>query len=251
MGFNIGTDFDRAIQWDLRLERELPFLRAWLRSWNARQVLDLGCGTGRHCLALAQAGFEMTGMDSNPEMLRVAEELIAEHPAQAGRCHFVAGDLRRPLGLPAQDAALCLGNSLCLLHDLDEVSQALSAMRDSLRPRGGLILHVLNYWKFRDPARAFFPLKTDVEDGLARRHFLKMIELHEAHALVHLIRIEQDPAGSWTRQVRSDRLLRLDASRLRTLLLSCGFREIQAYGSLQGETFLADSHDLVLCCRRQ
>ncbi|MFA7331265.1 MAG: class I SAM-dependent methyltransferase [Candidatus Delongbacteria bacterium] len=250
MGFNIGTDFDRAIQWDLRLERELPFLRAWLRSWNARHVTDLGCGTGRHCLALAQAGFELTGLDSNEEMLVAAGELLDGHPELAARCRFLAGDLRQPLGLPPQDAALCLGNSLCLLRDLDEVAQALSVIRDSLRPRGGLILHVLNYWKFRDPARAFFPLKTDEEDGQARRHFLKMIELHEHHALVHLIRIEQDPAGHWARQVRSDRLLRLDAPLLRKLLLGCGFRELQAYGSLQGETYQADSHDLVLCCRR-
>lgn len=245
MAFTIGTDFSNAIQWNLRLDKELPFLRAWLRSWNARRVLDLGCGTGQHCLGLAEFGFDMTGVDNSPEMLREARELTQGN----SRCRFLEGDLRHPGAVGAQDAVLCLGNSLCLLDKLADVEQALSAARDCLHARGGLILHVLNYMKFRDPARAFFPLKTDLESGRPLRHFLKMIELQSEHAWVHLVRIEEQN-GAWTRTVRSDRLLQLDSLQLRSLLLKVGFGEIQAYGSLQGESYQASSHDLVLCCRR-
>lgn len=250
MGFTIGTDFDRAIPWAARLDKELPFLRAWLRSWNARQVLDAGCGTGRHSLALAGCGFHVTGVDNDPAMLREAGRLLAEAGILDGSCRFREGDLRLPAPEAPHDAALCVGNSLCLLGDLDEVRRSLAALRDSLAPRGGLLLHVLNYLRFRDPARSFFPLKTDMEDGRAVRHFQKMIQLDGERAWVHMIRIEEEEAGRWTRQVRSDRLLVLDAPRLRSLLLQAGFGEIQAFGSLQGSAYQADSHDLVLCARR-
>jgi SAM-dependent methyltransferase len=250
MAFTIGTDFDRAIPWAARLDKELPFLRAWLRSWNAGHVLDAGCGTGRHSLALAGCGFHVTGTDIDPAMLTEAVRLAEESPPTAGSCRFLAGDLRFPAPGSPFDAALCVGNSLCLLPTVDEVRQALAALRDSLAPRGGLLLHVLNYLRFRDPASSFFPLKTDLVEGKAVRHFQKMIQLDGDGAWVHMIRIEEGEDGRWTRQVRSDRLLVLDAPRLRSLLLQAGFGEIQAYGSLQGGGFQADSHDLVLCARR-
>ncbi|MDP2361839.1 MAG: class I SAM-dependent methyltransferase [bacterium] len=258
MSFTIGTDFDRATNWQARLDRELPFLRAWLRSWNAREALDMACGSGRHCLGLAAMGFRMTGVDRDPAMLETAHALAA--PARAGddgwlslapgACRFLLGDLLEPPDLEAQDGVLCLGNSLCLLASQEEAGRALAAFRDRLARRGGLLIHVLNYQRFRNPAQAFFPLKTDFVDGRPLRHFLKMIEVKDAVARVHLVRIEEDGPGRWIRQVKSDRLLALDAGPLQELVLAAGFGEVQVYGSLKGELYHADSHDLVLCARR-
>lgn len=39
-----------------------------------RPVLEVGCGTGRITLALARAGFRVTGVDPSPAMLAVADE---------------------------------------------------------------------------------------------------------------------------------------------------------------------------------
>ncbi len=41
-------------------------------------VLDLGCGTGSLCVALAKHGYEMIGVDISPEMLHVASEKNAK-----------------------------------------------------------------------------------------------------------------------------------------------------------------------------
>ena len=37
-------------------------------------VLDLGCGTGQMTRRLAQAGYDMIGVDSSPDMLEIAQE---------------------------------------------------------------------------------------------------------------------------------------------------------------------------------
>jgi SAM-dependent methyltransferase len=65
-------------------------------------VLDLGCGTGRHALLLAESGYRMVGVDRSPEMLTNAREQIAHcSPERLARLsssgalpEFVEGDLQ-------------------------------------------------------------------------------------------------------------------------------------------------------------
>lgn len=245
MSFTIGTDFDKATQWTKRLDQEIPFLRAWLRSWNASQVLDLACGTGRHCVALAGHGFSMTGVDAGQDMLHQARVLAEE---AAVPCTFMEGDMRGPWLTRTPEAILCLGNSLCLLPDWQAIRQSLAAMHSHLAPGGGIILHVLNYQRLA--ANSFFPLKTDYEQGTAIRHFLKMIEVKGDEARVHMVRIEQNEEGHWVRHLASDRLTVLRAPDLMHEVVLAGFGDVQVYGSLKGETYHATSHDVVLCARK-
>ena len=64
-----------------RTASELAYLQAVLEEKApGRRVVDLGCGIGRHAIGLAQAGFEVTGLD-------VSECAIGEakrHAARAG-----------------------------------------------------------------------------------------------------------------------------------------------------------------------
>lgn len=55
-------------------EMSFPPVYAHLKD---QRVLDIGCGTGRHTLRLAQAGNRVTGMDLSPGMLAVARRKLA------------------------------------------------------------------------------------------------------------------------------------------------------------------------------
>ncbi|CAG7570784.1 methyltransferase family protein [Barrientosiimonas humi] len=63
---------------------------------SAPQVADIGCGTGRLAPYLARHGFEVSGVDLSPEMIRVARR---EQPG----LEFAVADLR---ALPYADAGL-------------------------------------------------------------------------------------------------------------------------------------------------
>src|SRR5262245_9270755 len=50
--------------------REVDFLRDQLRVAPPAKLLDVPCGGGRHSVALAAAGYQMTGVDISPEFLK-------------------------------------------------------------------------------------------------------------------------------------------------------------------------------------
>lgn len=98
------------------------------------RVLDVGCGTGRHALALAAQDAEVVGLDPAPEMIDRARE-----KAQA---QGLSVDLRRaPIdALPADlghfDLVLC-----CLvLSHVSDLSRAVANLTSRVRPGGRLIV---------------------------------------------------------------------------------------------------------------
>ena len=61
----------------------------------APNVLELGCGTGKHACLLAQAGLHVTGVERSPEMIDAAKRRAAD-PEQTspGHVRVVPGDAR-------------------------------------------------------------------------------------------------------------------------------------------------------------
>ena len=57
-------------------------------------VLDLGCGTGRHVVHMAQKGLHVSGLDNAPTALKLAREWLGrEHLA----ANLALADMRHPL----------------------------------------------------------------------------------------------------------------------------------------------------------
>ena len=77
-------------------------------------ALDLGCGTGRHSLWLAEAGANVTAID-------FSEGMLAEARRKPGRMRsdFSSHDLHRPL--PFADAAFDLAVSGLVLEHLSDL----------------------------------------------------------------------------------------------------------------------------------
>ncbi len=107
-------------------------------------VVELGCGTGRVLLPLADAGVATTGVDISPALLDVARAKL-DAAGLAQRVTLVEADLRHP-GLPesAFALAICTSNTLMHLTDPSDQAAALHAACRLLRPGGLLMVDLFN-----------------------------------------------------------------------------------------------------------
>lgn len=109
------------------------------RLHDCQRILDLGCGTGRHAVALAIKGFRTWGLDYSPTGLRLTRQWLT---SQAVAASLVLGDARRPL--PFRDSAFDGLLSTQVIHHapLATVRGTISELRRVLRDGGLLFLTV-------------------------------------------------------------------------------------------------------------
>lgn len=105
---------------------------------DARRILDAGCGTGHYCGRLAADGFDVVGIDLDPQMIDVARR---NYPAATFRCLNMldVGTL-----LPPFDIVFCIGNVAPHLTQ-DEFARFIEAIGRVLRPGGVWLFQVVNW----------------------------------------------------------------------------------------------------------
>jgi SAM-dependent methyltransferase len=104
------------------------------------QVLDLGCGYGRHAMELAARGHHVVGLDlSLPLLIRGADEA----QRRGLNINFVHGDMRE-LTFDAQfDGAYCVFSTFGYFDDETNKRVAVNLAR-ALKPGAKLVIDVLN-----------------------------------------------------------------------------------------------------------
>ena len=109
------------------------------------RLIDLGCGTGRLLIPLAQRGYWVLGVDLSEEMLRIVSEKAA---AAGATVHRLKANLVELEGLAdgTFDFATCLFSTLGMVAGRAARRRAVEHIHRLLRPGGIFILHVHNRW---------------------------------------------------------------------------------------------------------
>ncbi|GAA5507300.1 tRNA 5-carboxymethoxyuridine methyltransferase [Novipirellula caenicola] len=110
-------------------------------------IVDLGCGSGRAALALAQRGYRVIGVDLSQRMLEVMMAKATQLQLQ-GQIHAVRANLVQLEGFADQsiDGAVCLFSTLGMIQGRRNRRQMLRHVARIVRPQGRLVLHVHNRW---------------------------------------------------------------------------------------------------------
>jgi malonyl-CoA O-methyltransferase len=122
-------------------------------------VLELGCGTGKNTVWLAERARSVVALDFSDGMLARARERL-ESASGAAHVRFVRHDVREPWPVPAGSADVVVGN-LVLEHVADLAPVFAEAAR-VLRPGGQLLLCELHPERQRRGGQAHF---TDAATG--------------------------------------------------------------------------------------
>src|SRR5262245_19118356 len=135
---------------------EEPALQALVGDPRGLSALDLGCGTGRHALWLAERGTKVTAVDFSEGML--AE---ARRKPGAERVRFMVHDLHRPL--PFADGEFDLVVTGLVLERLRELGGFFAGAHRVLRRGGRAVISAMHPAMFLRGAQARFTDPQSVE----------------------------------------------------------------------------------------
>ena len=120
---------------------EIDQLEALLALRPPLRILDLPCGQGRHAIELARRGYDVTGVDLSPFLLKVAEQRAR---ADGVRVRWISGDMRQPIAGERFDVALNLFTSLGYFAEEADDRKVVVAAATMLAPGGRFVLEVIN-----------------------------------------------------------------------------------------------------------
>jgi ubiquinone/menaquinone biosynthesis C-methylase UbiE len=128
---------------------EEPVVREALGDVAGLAVLDLGCGTGRHALWLAEAGAAVTAVDFSEGMMGKARRKPG-----AEKVRFLAHDLGE--ALPFADRSFDLVVSGLVLEHLHDMGAFFAEARRVLKPGGRAVVSGMHPAMFLRGTRAHF-----------------------------------------------------------------------------------------------
>lgn len=218
-------------------------------------ILELGCGTGRLLVPLAGAGYEITGIDSSPEMLDVARQRVAN--TGLTNVDLVQSDMRSLRDLPSDHFRLvfCAVNSFLHLETRDDQLATLGAVRRVLDDRGVLVVDVFH----PTPAALSamddrFALDGDwcLEDGTRVNRFSQR-RVHPAEQTIdtQLIFDRIDTEGRVTRKQTSYRSRYVHHFEMLGLLDASGFEIESVYGSYALDPLEDGSASMIFVAHRK
>lgn len=205
---------------------ECEFLSELLPIGEHCRILDIGCGTGRHSIALTGMGYKMTGLDLSDGMLEIARRKAA---AAGLDIRFLKSDATggypEDFGLTGQfDAAICLcEGSLGLIGSGDEpMQQAISVFANAakaLRPGGKLFITALSALKLIRQYSA-----ADIASG--RFDPVNIVEWHS------LSEVDPEISQDLAAQMVGEKAF--TGGEIALMLKECGFRTEHIWGGTAG-----------------
>ena len=133
--------------------QEVDFLESEIEFDRTKQILDVGCGTGRHAIELAKRGYQVTGIDLSEDQLKKAREKAGNEMVEVT---FLQRDARDFSFDNPFDLVIMICEGAFPLMETDEMNfRILQKAELSLKQGGKFIFTTLN---------ALFPLRHSVDD---------------------------------------------------------------------------------------
>jgi SAM-dependent methyltransferase len=231
------ADWDRdyfergyAQRWGLpppsdHVRREAAGLSDFLHLAPGSRVMDIGCGHGRHALALAERGHEVIGIDFAVALLTRARHLGVDLGVRA---HWIRGDMRRlPMRSGCAEAAILI-DAFGFFETEEENEVVLREVARVLSARGRLALKVVNGGRVLDTFR-----ETDREERDGAVVTICRTLALEPSRMTERIRISGVRGNG--EYERRQRLYRADE--LRATLARVGFSVDGVFASPEGAVF--------------
>jgi SAM-dependent methyltransferase len=221
--------------------REAEFISEALMAAPGSEILDVGCGYGRHAIELVQRGFNVTGLDlSLPLLIRAADEA----QRRSLSVNFVHADMREMAFEKQFDGAYSMLTSFGYFDEETNLRVAERIGR-ALKPGSRFLLDILN----RDYVVADLPVRVWWEGT-------GCVVLEEVDFNFHTSRINTHRSIVFEdgRQLEQELSVRAySLHEIGRLLRQAGFRVVDVSGGLatRGDFFGSASRNLLIIAEKR
>lgn len=195
-------------------------------------VLDLGCGTGRMTCELARRGYDMTGVDSSPEMLDIAK-LSAEKQGFGEKMLWLCQDMSEFELYGTVDVTVSCLDCINHIWDTGKLTDCFKLVHNYLVPNGLFIFDVNGKHKFETVySDNSYVFEDENKVCIWQNYYNKKSKMCDFYITV----FQEGKDGRYERydDVQRERMYTLRS--IKKHLRECGFEFIGAYKDFDFET---------------
>jgi SAM-dependent methyltransferase len=242
--------YDDPVAYDLMFQSADISFYLQQHAGDRGSVLELGCGTGRVAIPLAEHGYTVTGIDMNEQMLSLAR---AKAAAKNVSIDWVLGDVRNfDLG-KQYDTILFPANSITHLLDTQSIEACLACVRKHLSENGLFILRMFNpvlECFTRDPNQRY-PI-SEYDDPNGKGHVVVTENnIYDRARQVNEVKWYYLYEETGEQIIKNISMRIFYPQELDMLLRYNGFEIIHKYGRFDGSPFTSESPCQIPVCRKR
>ncbi len=206
---------------------------------DVNSVLDLGCGPGRHCLALAKMGYDVTGVDTSGFLLSRAREKASTSNLPI---KFIRANMLDFSSDAKFDLIVNMFNSFGYFDTQEENQMVLNKSYENLSDNGTLLIDTVGKETL---ARTIQPVHlSEYDNGDIRIERPLLVDNMQVFS------------NQWM-LIRGDKVFKRDYQHyvytpmeLSQMCYQAGFKRVECYGSLQADEYDLESDRLVVVAQK-
>lgn len=201
-----------------------------------KTILDIGCSTGELAIKLAREANQITGIDLDKEMIRLARnKATTKSGIDFQEMNML--DIDKLQG--KYDVILCLGNTLSHLNSLESVSNFINNSYKKLNINGQLLIQIVNYGNILKENKIIFSPKETQHLVFNRIYSIKEKSRINFH-------MELTTKANNKKFESDNNLLAILKKDLEPILNQVGFKKFNFYGNYQKSPYSKNSSGLII-----
>ncbi|MEK7534693.1 MAG: methyltransferase domain-containing protein, partial [Patescibacteria group bacterium] len=237
----LSRRYDTMVDWKTRLENEIPDLVSLFKKENVKNILDVGCGTGMHVIALAKEGFHAVGIDRSSGVIQAASKntkALSDHLKQRVKfIHTEYKNLEQILEGTSFDAAISMGSGLA--HTSDPLP-VLREVNNVMNKKAVFVCQISNQEKIINVDKRLydFAIRKSPYPEEGEKAFLRFYDPKEEGVLTLNISVFSRWKKKWVfRGMNLVPLIPLDKESITSLFKKIGFSKLAYYGGEKGHYY--------------
>ena len=229
-------------------EQWAEYITGLLREYGIEDglVLDLGCGTGTMTELLAEAGYDMIGIDQSEEML---EEALEKKEASGHDILYLCQDMREFELYGTVRAIVCVCDSMNYILEEEEILDILSAAAYNYLDYDGLFIFYLNTeYKYREILGEQTIAENREEGSFIWENYYDEAQRINEYQLTLFVKEKEDLYRKFE-ETHYQRAYSLDT--VRNLVERSGLRLLHMYDAFTREPAREDSERIYVICQRE